>query len=697
MSGDGKHSVWWERYDHARGYQAAMKMTTLLPRYVDFYEGRQYPPMTARTKDVPRPMINMVEMICQIKKAIILSTAVRCVYRSPDGSGSAEGAVGMTTGVEGLNDFSEYISREMREDEVNNEIMLGGMITGTGIWHFYWDAEARGVDGTCEGGLRCESIDPLHFFCEDPTERDVQKQAWIIFSSRVPVRTVRAMADAGVDLRQITADESEDRFGGKSPGKQNEEQEGTELCTLLTCYFRRGGEVMVEKAVKGCIVNRAHPITPDREWARARLRADEALEEDNGENPRRMGDAPENPAGRSSGSHEDEANAPVPDKAEGGEAASEEVRKTQAAMSYLYPVEVWSYKNRMGSIYGRGEVEGIIHNQRTVNELLSSIAFNIKQTSWSKMTVRPGALKGQQVTNEPGQVLVDYSNTGDGFKYLQGSSPNAQAQNLVDLLVDLTRSASGATDVMSGETGYANMSGAAIAQLQSRAQVPMEDIRAGFWRALERCGRIKAQFFQTHYTGRVYSRRVRGNTVDEYGIPTEEWKTETFNSSDYAGVPLECVCEATTGTRSSAAGDIQILEHAYEKGEIDFRTLILCYPATAIGDRREILRALAEREQSAMAILQAQNEQLQAEMERMAAEMQAQAKSVERAEALVEANKRLRAQILELYTEFGFKIGEANTRIGELNDAYAVANADATEFASAIVEDMGLSVEAPAS
>ncbi len=657
-----KVSVWWERYEHGRDYQSSIKMTTRIPRCVDFYEGRQYPPMTMASKDIPRPVTNFVKMICRSKKANILSTTVRCVYRSPgEAGGAGEGGADVTA----LNDFSEYISREMREEDIQSEGVLSGLIKGTAVFHYYWDAEARGLDGRREGGLRCELVDPLHVFFEDPTERDEQKQGWILFATRVPVDTVREKADAGVDKELIVPDDDPDA----KIYKDHREQEGSRLCTLITAYFRRDGEVMVETAVKACVVNAARPITPDVSGALEQLAASDAGEEaEPRENEARPGDP---------------ANAALPDEADRAGEAPDKTLAVQDAQSYLYPVVVWQYEPREGSIYGLGEVENLIPNQRTVNEIYSLSAYAVKLTGWPKVILDPAALAGQKLTNAPGQQVIDFSRTGRGIKYLEGASVNTQAKELADAIISLTRTVSGATEVMTGETSYANMSGAAIAQLQSQAQVPLDDIRASFWRAVERAGRVKAQFFRTHYAGYAYSRR-RDTERDPNGMPREEWVRATFDSRSYATVPLECVCEASTGTRSSAAGDIQILEAAYKKGEIDLETLIRAYPPTAIGQKEEILEALHARREDELAQLRLENQQLMAQLQAAEAAMAEQQQAVESADRIIRDNQKLRGEALSLYAESTAKIDQGNAEILAGNAKIAELTEDATAFAELI-------------
>lgn len=654
--GEEKVTLLWERYRKGREYQAAQRMTTLLPRYVDFYEGRQWPPATKNTKDLPRPVINIIKMICRNKKSSILATPVRCVYAAADGGG---GRVDTSE----LNDFSLYIDKEMGMDQLDRQAVDSAVKKGTAIWHLYWDAEARGMDGRAEGGLRCELVDPLYCFFENPAEPDEQKQEWILFAHREPVAAVRAKADRGVDPGLITPDRPD------NDPYRRKEQDGSELCTVLTCYFRQNGEVMVEKAVKATIVNHATPITPDIQAARRRLdEADRRGQEGTGcgESAPNGEEAPE----------EDPANTRTPDAPRGAGEAGTEVEAVQAARSHLYPVCVWQYEPREGSIYGIGEVEGLIPNQKAINFMYAMILLNAQSTSWNKWMVVPGALMGQTISNAPGQVLVDHTRTGNGIKPMAVGGMSGQPMSVVQAILQDTRTVTGSTEVMTGETLGASMSGAAIAQLQSQAQVPLEDIRNGFWLAKERLGKIKEQFFKTHYAAKNFLLRP-----DEGTQAGDARRVATFRSSDYEGAVLEVSCEAMAGTKASAAGDISILETAYAKGDIDFRTLVEAYPKDALGNRSEILRVLEQGQMNELATLREQAQQLSAQLEQAAAQIQSDTEAFSRVQSLIEANRTLEQKLAILYTEATAKLRASNEEIRRGNSRIQEVEADATLFA----------------
>ena len=69
-------------YQDALSSQLRMGLRVKIPECVDFYEGRQWPPATENTKNLPRPVVNVVKMICRSKKGAILSTPVKIHYKS---------------------------------------------------------------------------------------------------------------------------------------------------------------------------------------------------------------------------------------------------------------------------------------------------------------------------------------------------------------------------------------------------------------------------------------------------------------------------------------------------------------------------------------------------------------------------------------------------------------------------------------
>lgn len=639
----------WNDYEHGLAYQASTKLSEKIPQFVRFYEGDQWAPPTKHTKNLPRPVVNIIKMICRNKKSAILAVPIKLIYKAED----------EMTDVARFNHFADYIQKEMGMEALDKKAIDDGVKKGSYFYHFFWDAEAKGKNGIKEGGLRCEIIDPLSIFFSDPTELDEQKQEWILIASRENVKSVRAKCDRDVDVNSIVADESDNKYG-------TVEQEGDKLCTVLTRYFRKNGEVYCEKATKSVIVNKPFSITPN-------------LDE----------------AGKDLGfAEEDAPNNSLPDN------HKEESLVPESARAYLYPIVVGNYEIRERSIYGLGEVEGLIPNQKAINFNIAMALLNNQEVAWGKYIVLPNALQGQTITNEPGQILVDHTGSGQGIRRMTEHASQGQPLQIIDTLTQLTRVVTGSTEVMTGETLGAGMSGAAIAQLQSQALQPTEELKDAFWIVKEKQGKILAQFFKLFYTNKEFSYVEDLPPVDEtgtpiLGAPTEETQVaDTFNSAEYKNTEFSVVVEATSGTKASAAGDINALDTLLAKGAISIKTYLKAYPDDALSNRSEIIKGIEEDEQNQVAQLTQQLEELKAQNAELNNLIQQQQATVDRVVTVIRENKELKSTIAALYTEASIKIRESNRQIKLGNAKIAETTQDASEMAQHIYNNMQASAPA---
>lgn len=632
----------WDMWQKCKEYQEKIGLRTNIPNFVDFFEGRQWPAPTPRTKSLPRPVVNIIKMICRNKESAIASSVVKLIYKAENDDLKAKK----------FTDFADYIQKEMRQEDYDAKAIHDGALKGTYIYHYYWDAEAKGKVGKIQGGTRVELINLLNIGFANPRETDEQKQKWIIITTREEVESVKAKADKDVDLDAILADNESEEFeyGIK-------EQDNSNLVTVITRYFRKNGEVYCERATKGVYVNKPFPISPDIDLARQSLGFKD----------------------------EDAPNNSLPD-----DKKSDSLPRGKAT---LYPIVVGNYETREGSIYGLGEVEGLIPNQKAINFNLAMVLLANQNNAWSKYIVSEDALRGQEITNEPGQVLTDYSKTGGGIRKLEGASITQMPIQVINTLTDLTRVVTGSTEVMTGEAISANMSGAAIAQLQSQAQQPIEKLRDNFWRVKEKQGRVLEQFFKLFYENKEFTYPEKQQTQNAQGIFEEKEVAipAMFNGNEFVDTEFTIIVEATAGTKSSAVGDINMLDNLLSKGLIDKKTYIKAYPKNALNNKTEILKAVEEEEQSQIAQLtkQVQSlsqglEQAQEQIKQDAGIIKQQKEVVDKVVSLIRENNQLRSIVATLYAESKTKIQQSNQVIQELNQRKTEAEIDATEFAQAL-------------
>lgn len=523
----------WNEWQQGLGYQKKLRLKETCEQSVDFLEGRQWPAPTERTKNLPRPVINIIEYIVNGKKANILSSKISVVYK-PLIYGQEEGEKA-TKGATAFTNFANHIKKEIKQEDLDNQAVLDGEVKGTAIFHYFWDKEKKTGMARYNGGLNGQIIDPLNIVFANPKQKDEQKQKWIIIQSRENVKTLQAIAEKNgaskTEIELITSDDDQEK------NYDAEEQDGEEYATVLTKYFRKNGEVYYTKSTQNMIVQTETPLTPNA--SNVELEIDEEGK-----------------------TNEDMEEVDI-DKPE----------QYQEFKMTLYPIIVFAYREREKSIYGRGEVETLIPTQKAINFDYAMMQMATQNLGFPKVLIRPRALQGKQITNAPGEVITDYSPNFDGIKYLNPPAFNAMPLNIADKLIEMTRTVTGATEVANGEVLGKNMSGSAIVALQTQAKVPIEDMQKRFWRVHEKIARVWEQFFKAYY-----------NFDIDYVVEDNNGKlqSDTFNGAIYSNMEFETTIDVGAGSAYSESLSISLLEQALQRGDITFDQYIELYPDSAM-------------------------------------------------------------------------------------------------------------------
>lgn len=249
----------------------------------------------------------------------------------------------------------------------------------------------------------------------------------------------------------------------------------------------------------------------------------------------------------------------------------------------LYPIALMPWRPRKKCIYGIGDTEGLIANQKGINFSLAMMLLSQQQTGWPKLLAKPGAIQ-QTITNTPGEIITDYYvGEGDGIKYMQTGSFSAQTFGLVDKFIELTKNLSGANEAAMGEAPGADMSAQAIALLQKSAGVPLEDIKKRFYLCMEDVGRIWADIWKNKYN---LPRRIK--------VDNDEGNAEMrdFLGTDYKNSPIHLKIDigpSTTYSEFSAQGT---LDRLYDRGAIDTKLYLKYSSKTSVPFKENLLREL---------------------------------------------------------------------------------------------------------
>lgn len=540
----------WEEFEKGRQYLKSSGLKEEWEECERFYEGDHWPQATPKTKNMPRPVVNICSMICDNKKSGILSGNVTMIFRPSEMFGEA-----LQRAEEGANiftKFAENITKEMKQNDLNDLAQDNSVQLGTYIYHYFWDTTiAGGMQTPYVGGLRGEVIHPKNVIFANPMEKDEQKQKYIIIASAEPLESVKQLAKRNniPDWDSIRGDND----------LEEDETNTLSLCTVLTKYSRQNGKVVWEKATKYCHIQKPTMWQPDLKNTKIEEEKDEQ-----------------------------EINEP------------DTVNNDGYFRKQLYPIVVGSHKNRKNSIYGIGEVKQAIPNNKAVNFNLGMMLLSVQNTAWPKIIQKVNALAKQMITNEPGEILTDTTQgSGWGVKYMDMPGFNNQALTLTNTIIDLTRTTTGSTEITNGEALGANMAASAIIALQNQAKKPIEMYQQKFYRVYEKIGKVLEQFFKYYYNdGRLFSFEEEG----------ERYVT-SLNGQNYQDIDFGLNIEVGSGGIYSESLSVSLLDNLKANNDIDIDEYIELYPDSIMTFKSKLKKMREQKRQEEMLLAQQQLEQ----------------------------------------------------------------------------------------
>lgn len=514
----------WEEYRSGLAYKRRMGFLNKWPEYERFKAGDQWPPPTERTKNLPRPVFNMIEMVEAHKVSSVMNEQIKMVFSTQETDDSQ---------FEDASDtFSRYSDTEwenVKQNELNEEALEDGCNRGTCIWHYFWDPTVSGGNKTKYQGVMCgETIDAMNYFPGNPQQRKVQKQPYNIITSRETVSIVKQEAEVNgltPEMIALIVPDKETRDQGYDMA-QVELGEGDQV-TVVTKYWKKGNTIWFKKVASGLT------IKPD----------------------------------------------------------------TDTFMK-LYPIALMQWKRRKKSIFGIGDTEGLIPNQKAINFLMAMQLLSVQLTGWPKLLYKKGAIDPSKVTNTPGETVQDnYEGQGFGVDYLRPGSMSAESQMLVDKFMQYTRETTGANDAATGQAPSSDLNATAIMLLQKASGIPIESIKRRFYQAMEDVGRIWEEFWKVKYnlTRQV---KLKDDDGNEYSKP--------FRGSDYKDVQMNLKIDIGPSSTYSESLMMSSLDNFLNKNMINFQQYLKYVPKNVVpfkdrllkeaeqGERSELLQTLSQ-------------------------------------------------------------------------------------------------------
>jgi hypothetical protein len=255
------------------------------------------------------------------------------------------------------------------------------------------------------------------------------------------------------------------------------------------------------------------------------------------------------------------------------------------------------WKRRKKSIFGVGDTEGLIPNQKSINFLIAMQILSVQNTGWPKMLIKKEFIR-QNPTNTPGEILVDSGPPGSwNAQYMVPGMISQAAQGLVSDIMEYTKEASGANESSMGEQVGAQLNASAIMMLQKAAGIPIDSIKRRFYVSMKRIGEIWEEFFKVNYnTTRLV--KLKDENQDPY--------TASFNGSDHQDTQFELKIDIGPSSGYSESMVMNTLDKFYDKGDIDISMYLKYVPANVAPFKERMLKDIQQHQDQQQQMMQQQ-------------------------------------------------------------------------------------------
>lgn len=258
------------------------------------------------------------------------------------------------------------------------------------------------------------------------------------------------------------------------------------------------------------------------------------------------------------------------------------LRHAETGLRY-YPIARFHWTPSHGSCHGTAPVTELIPNQRYINAAYAMVMKHMTDTAFSKVIYDKSRIP--EWSNEVGEAIAAMGggNVADAVSVVGVGKLESGYLELIDSVIDNTKSMMGATDSALGDETATNTS--AILALQQASVVGLRQVSARFNRCLGELAEIWADMLCT------YSPRERLLPVFENG-------GVAAYSADYRQLRNELLhATAETGSidRLTPSATVTLLDHLLDGGHITVQQYLEHLPDGCISDRNALLRSLEKK------------------------------------------------------------------------------------------------------
>jgi hypothetical protein len=247
----------WRMVQSGIDYNHRINLYETVNKNERFYAGNQWEGVIAN--GLPTPVFNIFKRIINYFIASILSQQVKMqfVAEQVGDTPNSEEEEYMKEAAELLSLYSETLWEKKKMNQKLRQVLLDAAISGDAAAYSFWNASISGIID--EGDIDLELPDNVNVFFGNPSSSDVEKQPYILITSREMVGKLREEAKANGmsddQIRLITADnETFYQSGDRSKIELEEKDTLVGKTISILKLWKKDGQVMAKKITKYCVI-----------------------------------------------------------------------------------------------------------------------------------------------------------------------------------------------------------------------------------------------------------------------------------------------------------------------------------------------------------------------------------------------------------------------------------------------------------
>jgi len=527
-------------------YKTGINLLYKLKVFDNFRNGEQWPPVTPETADWPRPVFNIVQYIENHKVSAVMNENIAMVFSNqegdiPDMEIDGQPLADSEQIVEMADNFTKFAAatwENIKQRQLNEKMLHTAANKGLGTLHYYWDANKKGGRKLkFIGDLAGETLNPANIGFGNPQSLYVQDQPFIIIRSREGIASLKKEAKAnGVkaeDLMLLVPDKHTNDNPYDAAQVELDDTEGKANTYLI--YFKE--DVFETK------------LYPETEEYIVEMKPHVFYQK---------------------------------------VACNVNIGPAKDTELPIYPIAIMNWNEKEECIYGIGDAEWLINNQRIINLLIALQVLSVQLTGFPRLVYKANAIRKETISNAMGAMIEDISVAPglNSIDYLKPGPISPYAQELTENLMQYTKTLLGANESSTGELDKAGqMNATAISLLQRASGVPIEGIRGRFYQCMEDVGRIWEAFFKVKY-----------NTARLYNYKDDDNKEQTgiFRGTDAADVDFKLKIDIGPSTDYTETYVIQSLDKFHDSGKMDLDTYLKFVPKNFVPYKEQWMKQREE-------------------------------------------------------------------------------------------------------